>query len=217
MKNRSWVTPQLLISIFLLYPVNAVFVNTSDIVHFLLKRFLAFLDLGEFFVFFILPRGEFTDLRDRLLLGWNRITFRKGEQAVFVRYTVESFYILLDLFCEEVRDLYHPVTLGSLRRCDHILPVKSLIRFVYRYRFVLKIEILRCKSEKLALTHTGPVKKFESVEGHRLVHHSLGEPLILIRCPEEHLAAFFFSHVSCDTRWIIPQSVVLDRVIEDRT
>ena len=91
---------------------------------------------------------------------------------------------------KEFRNPDDPIALGGFRLRDDILSLEPLIGYIDRRRGALEVEILCCQHQQLA--HADAAS-------------------------EQHFPVRLLAHVSSDFSGILLQTVILLRVVEDRT
>ncbi len=97
------------------------------------------------------------------------IVLADGENPTIRLYALELLEIILHLLTQKLRHCYNAVALFCLGRCDDILTIQPLVRFIDANRFVCKVEVRWSESQKLTLTDSAPVKHLKCVVGQRLI------------------------------------------------
>ena len=137
------------------------------------------------------------------------------KHTAVILQTINLLEIVLHFITEKIRHLNDSVALLRLRRCNHILTTKPLIRLVNPQRACFQIKIISCQRQQFPFSNPAPVQYLKSIIQHRLVHHCLRKFQVFFFCPEEHFLCLLASHISSFRCRIALQTVVSHSMIKN--
>ena len=138
-----------------------------------------------------------------------------GKEPVVLLQPVAMGHILLQTVAKTVGNGDSADAFRRFRRGDNILSAEALIALVHRQGFLFKVDIRRCECQQLSLPNPRVVHGHEYRVAGRPVFHDLNEGLKLLPCPEQHFIGMLLTHTSRFVAWILFQSIILDRVVEN--